>query len=115
MRFFRRLGAGIVPNQKGAVFICDTEVDDATGLIVELSQRNECFETYSRTYRDTEICKEASKRWMFEGRSATFTVPLSDVSAGFWCVRAASIDKNRRILGAFSDPVVFRIEDSSLR
>lgn len=111
MRFFTRKGPGIVPGSQGAVFICDSEVIGGADLVIELSKRNECFETYTKTYRDTQVSPEASKRWMLQGNSATFTVPLSDVSPGFWCVRAASLDSERRIVGAFSDPVVFRIED----
>jgi hypothetical protein len=112
LRFFTRTAAGLVPGTQGAVFICDTEVDGATGMFVELSQRNECFETYTMTYRDKEPSKEASKRMMAKGRSATFNIPLSDVGPGFWCVRVASLDAKNSIVGAFSDPVIFRIEDT---
>ncbi len=110
LRFFTHTAAGLVPGTQGAVFICDTEVDGATGMVVELSQRNECFETYTMTYRDKEPSKEASKRMMVRGRSSTFNIPLSD-SPGFWSVRVASLDAKNSIVGAFSDPVIFRIED----
>ncbi|MDZ4832492.1 MAG: hypothetical protein SGJ27_01700 [Candidatus Melainabacteria bacterium] len=111
MRFFTRTDAGIVPGVKGAVFVCDTEVDGATSVVLELSQRNECFETYSKTYRDTVVSPEASKSWIVKGTTASFEIPLTGMGPGFWCVRAASLDSSRRITGAFSDPVVFRIED----
>lgn len=100
---------GLTPVGDQAVFICDSEIDGAAGLVIELSKPNECFETYNRTYRDTKISENALKRWTADGTSASFPVPIKELKPGFYTVRAAAIDAKRCVVGAFSDPVVFYV------
>lgn len=100
---------GLTPVGDEAVFICDSEVDGASGLVIELSKPNECFETYNRTYRDTKISENALKRWTADGTSASFPVPIKELKTGFYTVRAATMDEKRCVVGAFSDPVVFYV------
>lgn len=110
-RFFVRTPRGLVPKGEDAVFICDTEVEDAAGLLIELSKPNECFETYTRTYRDVTPSEHARKSWTSDQTTTTFDIPVSDLPPGFYCVRAVSIDKNRCIVGGFGDPVVFVVPE----
>jgi hypothetical protein len=112
-RYLRQSPTGLIPRGNQAVFICDTEVDGARGLVIELSKPNQCFETYTRTYRDTETSAQALKRWTADQTSSTFRIPTSDLEAGTYSVRAASLNGDRLIVGAFSDPVVFQVSQNT--
>jgi len=109
-RYLSQSPTGLIARGNEAVFICDTEVDGAEGLVIELSKPNECFETYRRTYRDTEISSRALKRWTAGQPSSTFRISTADLEPGTYSVRAASLNAKRLIVGAFSDPVVFRVD-----
>jgi hypothetical protein len=111
-RYLKTSPIGWVPRANQAVFFCDTEVEGATGLLIELSQPNECFETYARTYRETTSSANALKRWISRETSTSFRIPLGELAPGFYSVRAASIDSKDYVLGAFGDPVVFRVVSS---
>lgn len=111
-RYLSQSPTGLSARGNEAVFICDTEVDGAQGLVIELSKPNECFETYKRTYRETEISSRALKRWTAGETSSTFRIPTADLMPATYSVRAASLDGKRLIVGAFSDPVVFRVGGS---
>lgn len=108
-RYLSQSPTGLVPRGSEAVFICDTEVDGAKGLVIELSKPNECFETYKRTYRETQTSPNALKRWTADETSSTFRIPTANLAPGTYSVRAASLNDSRLIVGAFGDPVVFRV------
>jgi len=109
MRFMRPTPTGFVPRNKEAVFLCDSEVPGTEKLIIELSKPNESFELYTKTYRDTTVSEHALNRWEADGVSSCFRIPLAGLAPGVYNLRAAALGKDRRIVGAFGDPVVFRV------
>ncbi len=87
-----------------------SKIPGAVGAIYEVSQPDAWFEHYSGTYRDDKPCDKVSARGRFNAKSmAEAEFDISSLpGSGFYELRVAAVDRDNKIVGYFSDPIMFQ-------
>ncbi len=100
-----------IPKVEHATIAFDaSEIAQAVGVLIEVSQPYSQFQQYTNTLRDFSPSKHAGKTFELAARSGSFQIPPEAVrQPGWYQVRAAALSGARKLIGYFCDPIYLAV------